>query len=68
MSYYIYYDYKFKIIMEELLLGHKHHDSRQDFAPLMGNASANKVARKRIIAIHQCTLPTRFISTKISTS
>ena len=49
MSYYTYYDCKFKVIMEQLQLNHKPHDCRHTFATLMDNAGANKVAIKRIM-------------------
>jgi integrase len=49
MSYYTYYDCKFKVIMEQLQLEHKPHDCRHTFATLMDNAGANKVAIKRIM-------------------
>jgi len=49
MSYYTYYDCKFKVIMEQLQLNHKPHDCRHTFATLMDNAGANKVSIKRIM-------------------
>ena len=49
MYYYIYYDCKFKVIMEQLQLNHKPHDCRHTFATLMDNAGANKVSIKRIM-------------------
>jgi len=49
MSYYTYYDCKFKVIMEQLQLEHKPHDCRHTLATLMDNAGANKVAIKRIM-------------------
>lgn len=49
MSYFTYYDCKFKIIMEQLQLIHKPHDCRHTFATLMDNAGANKVSIKRIM-------------------
>jgi len=49
MSYFTYYDCKFKIIMEQLQLNHKPHDCRHTFATLMDNAGANKLSIKRIM-------------------
>lgn len=49
MSYFTYYDDKFKLIMEQLQLNHKPHDCRHTFATLMDNAGANKVCIKRIM-------------------
>ena len=49
MSYWNYYDEKFKVIMEHLGLNHKPHDCRHTFATLMDNAGANKVSTERII-------------------
>ncbi|MHB8063661.1 MAG: tyrosine-type recombinase/integrase [Ruminiclostridium sp.] len=49
MSYFTYYDCKFKLIMEQLQLNHKPHDCRHTFATLMDNAGANKVGIKRIM-------------------
>jgi len=49
MSYFTYYDCKFKLIMEQLQLEHKPHDCRHTFATLMDNAGANKLSIKRIM-------------------
>jgi integrase len=49
MSYYTYYDGKFKPIMEQLQMDHKPHDCRHTFATLMDNAGANKLSIKRIM-------------------
>jgi integrase len=49
MSYFTYYDCKFKLIMEQLHLSHKPHDCRHTFATLMDNAGANKLCVKRIM-------------------
>lgn len=49
MSYFTYYDCKFKVIMEQLQLVHKPHDCRHTFATLMDNAGANKLSIKRIM-------------------
>lgn len=49
MSYYNYYEEKWKPIMEQLELTHKPHDCRHTFATLMDNAGANKLSIKRIM-------------------
>lgn len=49
MSYFTYYDCKFKPIMEQLQLNHKPHECRHTFATLMDNAGANKVCIQRIM-------------------
>jgi integrase len=49
MSYFTYYDCKFKLIMEQLQMDHKPHDCRHTFATLMDNAGANKLSIKRIM-------------------
>ena len=49
MSYFTYYDCKFKLIMEQLEMQHKPHDCRHTFATLMDNAGANKLSIKRIM-------------------
>lgn len=49
MSYFTYYDCKFKVMMEQLRLEHKPHDCRHTFATLMDNAGANKLCIKRIM-------------------
>lgn len=49
MTYWNYYEEKWKILMEQLELDHKPHDCRHTFATLMDNAGANRVSVKRII-------------------
>ncbi|WP_017795146.1 tyrosine-type recombinase/integrase [Oceanobacillus kimchii] len=49
VSYYSYYQDKWKRIMEQLELKHKPHDCRHTFATLMDNADANKLSIKRIM-------------------
>lgn len=49
MSYYNYYEEKWKKIMEQLEMKHKPHDCRHTFATLMDNAGANKLSIKRIM-------------------
>lgn len=49
MSYFNYYNEKWKKIMEQLGFEHKPHDARHTFASLMDNAGANKVSIKRIM-------------------
>lgn len=49
MSYFTYYDCKFKHVMGQLQLNHKPHDCRHTFATLMDNAGANKLSIKRIM-------------------
>ena len=49
MSYYTYYDCKFKPVMEQLRMSHTPHECRHTFATLMDNAGANKLSIKRIM-------------------
>ena len=48
ISYNRYYDW-FMVLMEQLNMSHKPHDTRHTFATLMSNAEANKVSIKRIM-------------------
>lgn len=63
ISYYTYYDCKFKLIMKQLQLDHKPHDCHHTFATLMDNAVANNVALKRIVG-HASTGITDKVYTK----
>jgi integrase len=49
MSYFNYYEEKWKKMMEQLNLDHLPHDGRHTFATLMDNAGANKLCIKRIM-------------------
>ncbi|MFT9496300.1 tyrosine-type recombinase/integrase [Anaerosolibacter sp.] len=49
MSYYNYYEEKWKPLMEQLGMNHKPHDCRHTFATLMNNADANQTAIKKLI-------------------
>lgn len=49
MSYWNYYEEKWKKIMEQLELDHKPHDTRHTFATYMDRTSANKLCTKRIL-------------------
>lgn len=49
MSYWNYYEEKWKKIMEQLEMDHRPHDCRHTFASLMDSAGANKLCIKRIM-------------------
>lgn len=48
LAYNRYYDW-FMVLMEQLNMSHKPHDTRHSFTTLMDNAGANKISIKRIV-------------------
>jgi integrase len=49
MSYYVYYNIKWKEVMDQLQMAHKPHDCRHTFATMMDKAKADKLCIKRIM-------------------